>query len=97
MTALHVEWAKSYARATRWSEEVSLVIEEMRRVAVYLRWKAEWWQSRRAQRPSALSELQEGLDAYATRQAIILSSMRTRFSSSWFPALEAHSMALRGI
>ncbi|KAF9494569.1 hypothetical protein BDN71DRAFT_1431646 [Pleurotus eryngii] len=36
-----VEWAKSYAHAARWDEEVSLVIEEMRRVAAHLSWKAE--------------------------------------------------------
>ncbi|KAF9501090.1 hypothetical protein BDN71DRAFT_1555892 [Pleurotus eryngii] len=41
-----VEWAKSYACAAHWDKEVSLVIEEMRRVAAHLSWKAEWWKTR---------------------------------------------------
>ncbi|KAJ8457732.1 hypothetical protein ONZ45_g18198 [Pleurotus djamor] len=38
--ALKLEWLKSYARQRRWSEELDLVLEEMRRVAAYLKWKA---------------------------------------------------------
>jgi len=41
--ALHIEWAKSRARAQRWHEEVLLLKEEMRRVLVYFEYKVSWW------------------------------------------------------
>ncbi|KAJ7885134.1 hypothetical protein B0H14DRAFT_3082330 [Mycena olivaceomarginata] len=41
--ALRVEWAKTRAKAWRWTEEVDLVEEEMRRVVAFLEWKAERW------------------------------------------------------
>ncbi|KAJ8495692.1 hypothetical protein ONZ45_g12749 [Pleurotus djamor] len=41
--ALRIEWMKSHARAQQWSEEVDLVVEEMRRVATYLNWNAAEW------------------------------------------------------
>ncbi|KAJ7015755.1 hypothetical protein C8F04DRAFT_1284868 [Mycena alexandri] len=43
LTGLRAEWAKAWARTRRWTEEVTLLKEEMRRVPVALRWKAEWW------------------------------------------------------
>ncbi|KAJ7699783.1 hypothetical protein B0H14DRAFT_3100193 [Mycena olivaceomarginata] len=41
--ALRIEWAKTRARAWRWTEEVDLVEEEMRRVLAFLNWKANHW------------------------------------------------------
>ncbi|KAG2130405.1 uncharacterized protein EDB93DRAFT_1243278 [Suillus bovinus] len=41
--SVRVEWCKACARANRWSEEVELLLKEMRRVIVSLRWQAEWW------------------------------------------------------
>lgn len=96
LAALRVEWAKSHARAARWGEEVSLVMEEMRRVAVYLSWKANWWYTRRGQQPDANAELQEGIDAYAARQSATLSVMRTQFAALWLPNLHGHNMVLQG-
>ncbi|KAL4259308.1 CxC2-like cysteine cluster KDZ transposase-associated domain-containing protein [Pleurotus pulmonarius] len=93
--ALRVEWAKSHARAARWDEEVSLVLEEMRRVAVYLDWKAQWWRTRREQRSGASSELQEGINAYASRQSKMLSVMRAQFAAAWLPNVQGHNMALQ--
>ncbi|KAF7440215.1 hypothetical protein PC9H_000559 [Pleurotus ostreatus] len=93
--ALRVEWAKSHARTARWGEEVLLVIEEMRRVAAYLSWKAEWWKTRCGQRPDANAELQEGIEAYATRQNATLSVMRSQFAALWLPDLHGHNMVLR--
>ncbi|KAJ7099018.1 hypothetical protein C8R44DRAFT_593419, partial [Mycena epipterygia] len=40
---LRVEWAKTRARAHRWTEEVDLLEEEMRRILVFLEWRAGWW------------------------------------------------------
>lgn len=39
---LQAEWAKSRARATRWTEEVMLLKEEMRRALAFLNWRAQW-------------------------------------------------------
>ena len=40
---LRSEWAKCHARAARWSEEVRLLVEEMRRVLWFAQWKVNWW------------------------------------------------------
>lgn len=40
ISVLHIEWCKSQARARRWSEEVALLLEEMRRVTAFLDWQA---------------------------------------------------------
>ncbi|KAJ7077348.1 hypothetical protein C8R44DRAFT_655086 [Mycena epipterygia] len=81
---LRVEWAKTRARAHRWTEEVDLLEEEMRRILVFLEWKALWWREQMAGRPEELDEeLREGLVAYAERQAVILEDMKTRFETSW--------------
>ncbi|KAF7441031.1 hypothetical protein PC9H_001380 [Pleurotus ostreatus] len=93
--ALRVEWAKSYARAARWAEEVSLVIEEMRRVVVYLDWKAQWWRSRCQQRPDVARALQEGMNAYASRQSKMLCTMRAQFAAAWLPVLRGHNRDVR--
>jgi hypothetical protein len=45
-TALRIEWCKARARAQRWSEEVRLLLEEMRRVLQFLQWKASVWDMR---------------------------------------------------
>jgi hypothetical protein len=41
--ALMTEWARARARAARWSEELQLLCEEMRRTLAYTSWKATWW------------------------------------------------------
>jgi hypothetical protein len=46
LTALRVEWCKARARAMRWSEEVRLLVEEMRRVLQFLQWRARFWEKR---------------------------------------------------
>lgn len=61
----------------RWEEEVQLLLEEMRRVNVYLNWEAGWWEERAERRSSQAGGVQvkpcleEGLRAYARRQACL--------------------------
>lgn len=43
--ALRAEWCKARARARRWSEEVDLLLEEMRRVIAYHEWECARWTS----------------------------------------------------
>ncbi|KAJ7196057.1 hypothetical protein GGX14DRAFT_403536 [Mycena pura] len=47
--ALRIEWARTRAKAHRWSEEVDLLEEEMRRIRAFLTWHSKWWMERTAQ------------------------------------------------
>ncbi|OJT12474.1 hypothetical protein TRAPUB_10982 [Trametes pubescens] len=76
---LRVEWLKARARKMRWEEEVRLLPEEMRRVLVTLQYEEKAWLARRTARVVADPALQEGLAAYATRQAAIRCAMRGTF------------------
>ncbi|KIP01314.1 hypothetical protein PHLGIDRAFT_55306, partial [Phlebiopsis gigantea 11061_1 CR5-6] len=80
---LFIEWAKAKARASRWSEEVELICEEMRRAITYCTWKANWWQSRAEQRPDASPEMREGLRAYALQHAQEEKALAARWSAGW--------------
>ncbi|KAG1790740.1 hypothetical protein EV424DRAFT_1476101 [Suillus variegatus] len=80
---VRVEWCKARARANRWSEEVELLLEEMRRVIVFLKWQAEWWGGRRSSRASESAAEQEGLAVYACRQATLRLSLVASFQTLW--------------
>lgn len=67
--ALKIEWCKARARSERWEEEVILLVEEMRRVLAYGRWKAEWWRGKVGRRSNVSPEVLEGIDAYAEEHA----------------------------
>ncbi|KAJ7029541.1 hypothetical protein C8F04DRAFT_962701 [Mycena alexandri] len=83
--SLRVEWAKTRARARRWTEEVDLLEEEMRRVLVFLEWKASWWRGLKDRQHEVVedSELVESFNAYAERQATIQDAMKARFEENW--------------
>ena len=101
--ALRIEWCRSRARAMRFSEEVELLNEEMRRVLAFLEWETRRWEERATERirtgaPAAAtvdptvaptmpviseSALDEGLHAYALRQAAIRRQLFNRFSTQW--------------
>ncbi|KAJ7107449.1 hypothetical protein C8R44DRAFT_885462 [Mycena epipterygia] len=94
--ALRIEWARTRALGHRNTEEVDLLEEEMRRTPVYLRWRADWWESQKihngpTQRPDLQTDARqrEGHDAYATRQAGMLRGIAARFEKKWetVPAL----------
>lgn len=88
-----IEWCKARARANRWSEEVELLQEEMRRVSAFLEWQTEWWEDRASPRTWLDGMENEGVSAYAHRQAAIRRAMRTRCTSIWsvVPSLVAPS------
>jgi hypothetical protein len=90
---LLVEWSKSGARAARWSEDVTLLLEEMRRVLWFLKWKRQWWMDQGRLRHNAREDVREGLVAYSCKQAAILDSMARRFADDWYPFLSSHGMA----
>ncbi|KAJ7106119.1 hypothetical protein C8R43DRAFT_906260, partial [Mycena crocata] len=82
--SVRVEWSKAKARKERWEEEVRLLREEMRRVLRTLRWHAEWWERKRGNRSDRISwELCAGLDAYASRQAVLHRAISRRLKKAW--------------
>ncbi|KAH7905404.1 hypothetical protein BJ138DRAFT_1230024 [Hygrophoropsis aurantiaca] len=90
---LRVEWCKARARAARWTEEVQLLSEEMRRTLEFLNWQANWWDERARSRIALLSgETEcEGMIAYANRQTTLRHSLITKFQTLWHdvPAMVA--------
>jgi len=97
-TALRVEWCRCRARAMRYAEEVELLFEEMRRVLAFLEWDRDRWKKRalsflqrdNAAGPSTPSaslvqkaRLEEGLRAYALRQASVRQRLFDTFGQQW--------------
>ncbi|KAF7301993.1 CxC2 domain-containing protein [Mycena indigotica] len=75
-----IEWVKAWARVRRWSEEVDILKEEWRRLAVSLAYEQKEWE-KRAQgiEVSSMSvEDDEGLIAYAVKQADIFKNLQIR-------------------
>jgi hypothetical protein len=87
-----VEWAKSRARALRWGEEVTLLVEEMRRVLWFLRWKREWWMKQSNLRQNVREEVREGLVAYSFKQAAIFDQMMKHFGKEWYTFLRRNGL-----
>lgn len=82
-SGLRVEWCKARARSMRWAEEVELLHEEMRRVLQFLRWHAVWWHEKGCEpTPDATAE-NEGLLAYACRQAQLRHDLADSFEKMW--------------
>lgn len=90
--AMRVEWGKTRARAERWSEEVRLLQEEMRRVLEYCTWKAAWWRSREVERADVDSAVVSGLAAYAEKQAVIWERLGQVFAAKWSAVLKKHQL-----
>jgi hypothetical protein len=67
----------------RWSEEASLLSEEMARILKYFEWHANWWTTRANQVMSKDKEGLEGFRAYAHRQARIKKHLRSLFHGLW--------------
>jgi hypothetical protein len=84
---VRVEWCKARARAMRWSEEVDLLQEEMRRVLQFFDWQATWWNSQKERRLAEPAEERDGLRAYAARQGSLRRNFHWHFSRLWEPYL----------
>ena len=69
----------------RWSEEIILVQEEMRRVCAYLSWYQNWWSSRADVGHVKQYDpfLSEGFAAYAERQAHLRMTLQGHFLGLW--------------
>ncbi|KAG2108875.1 hypothetical protein DEU56DRAFT_874521 [Suillus clintonianus] len=89
---VRIEWCKSRARALRWSEEVELLREEMRRVLQFFAWQAAWWEDQGKRRVGECAAHAEGLYAYAVRQANLRRRMADDFRILWSPYLSPHAL-----
>ncbi|PPR06984.1 hypothetical protein CVT24_011010 [Panaeolus cyanescens] len=85
---LRVEWARSRARSCRWEEEVQLLLEEMRRVVRYLRWKSVWWENEASRRPNADEDIKLGLSSYAYKQASFYQQLAKSCQTYWTKGLK---------
>lgn len=81
-------YCKATARHRRWKEESLLLCEEMRRVAEYFVWKKDDWLGLRGLRPEAHDGVQDGCNAYASRQAKMWEGMARRCVRKWLGPLE---------
>ena len=87
--SMRVEWAKARARKMRWKEELMLIQEEMRRVIVHHRWKADWWRDRASLRSHQDQVVLSGISGYAHKQADICVRLAEQCARHWLPALKA--------
>jgi hypothetical protein len=90
---LRVEWSRLSARADRWDEEHTLLVEEMQRTLAYLQWKSSDWESRASLRAADVpAAVQNGLAAYAAKQASLFNGLAAAFASQWHPVLSQHGI-----
>jgi hypothetical protein len=71
------------ACAMQWSEDVVLLREEMRRVLEVLEWHSVWWEGQQTWRGNLNTELNEGMVAYASKQATVRRLIRKSFNHLW--------------
>ncbi|KAG6819543.1 hypothetical protein H0H93_010895 [Arthromyces matolae] len=81
--ALRIEWCRARARMMRWSEEVELLKEEMRRILEFLLWDGNRWILRASAHKEGDVLVQEGRAAYAQSQAAIRFELRKKFECLW--------------
>ncbi|KAH9482659.1 hypothetical protein JR316_0004759 [Psilocybe cubensis] len=82
--ALRIEWCHNRARAMRWSEEIVLLQEEMRRTLAFFEWQANWWTNCGGSLEHVQDKVtKEGLVAYRQRQAALRLTLRDRFAENW--------------
>lgn len=84
-------WAQGKARAERWTEEVALLLEEMRRTLAYCEWKSAWWKKRVEVRSGPV-RLLDGTAAYASKQANMWESLAMSFAKQWAPLIINHDL-----
>ncbi|KAH0828896.1 hypothetical protein J3R83DRAFT_2296 [Lanmaoa asiatica] len=84
---MRIEWCKARARVHRWSEEVELLVEEMRQIPEFFKWEAKCWEERSQYFSKVDSSLQEGHCAYALHQASLHRALATACQASWADTL----------
>jgi hypothetical protein len=67
----------------RWSEEILLLQEEMSRTGAFLEWQSKWWETRQMLHTELRPAEEEGMRAYALRQASLRRRLREAFQLKW--------------
>ena len=82
---IRLEFLKCRARAMRWTEEVELLDEEMRRTLEFFAWKWRWWMCRTRSTIRGTSGLgyEEGFTAYAFSQAAVYDELWQGCKLAW--------------
>nr|GAT53386.1 predicted protein [Mycena chlorophos] len=80
---VRVQWSKALARRDRWTEEVRLLREEMKRVLRSVHSVQAQWQGRIGKRSGMDAALSAGLTAYAQRQVAVYGAISAAFRASW--------------
>ena len=96
---VRIEWCKSRARASRFTEEVALLVEEMNRVLRFFNWKMQDWLVKGELKswPGMLSRIRaEGLRAYAHRQAALYRALAQNCFNLWHD-IPAHVARMKAI
>jgi hypothetical protein len=65
----------------------------MRHVLCFIQWKRNWWLENAELRTDARLDVKEGLLAYASKQATILTQMGRQFADEWYPILARGGMS----
>ena len=89
---LRVEWSKSHERRSRWEEEVHLIQEEMQRTIIYYEWKESWWLEQAITHSAGDESIQQGVAAYAQKQAHLCKCLAESLASAWLPFLESQKI-----
>ena len=90
--SMRTEWAQTRARMCRWSEELLIIQEEMRRVLAYFEWKSSWWLEQANRRTGTESSVQSGVMAYAHKQSTLCLRMAARCAEHWLPVMKNHGI-----
>jgi hypothetical protein len=92
--ALRIEWCRTRARAMRFSEEVLLLREEMRRALESLKWYEDWWGNQGPRRTDVPVDIGEGLVAYAQKQASYRRALHDKFNQLWRQSAELCALGI---
>ena len=90
--SMRVEWAKARARKARWTEEVMILQEEMRRVISFQKWKAAWWLEQASVRYEGDAAILSGVAGYANKQAAICERHAVKCALHWLPQLKMNGI-----
>jgi hypothetical protein len=71
-----------------------LLEEEMRRVIVFGRWKADWWREQVDRRSDVERALSEGLQAYAMEHAHLELAFAEKLERGWHDVRERAKLVL---
>ena len=88
--SMRAEWAQTRARMCRWSEELLIIQEEMRRVLAFFEWRSRWWLEQANRRLGLESSIHSGVVAYAHKQSALCLRMAARCAEYWLPVMKKH-------